>query len=162
MWINPVEIKSETSSRKYTVSELVIMGIPTGTYGCSCPGWKAYGKCKHLTAMHLRSAREPTIPAPKGLGKSDNSTFQDEAYDHYDPYLSRPGSSSEWLQLAGQLRGGRVKVNLSDDQWDEIFLLVDTRLMTTGNMRFLDEWVRGEGDADADMIIGWLSTLPVR
>jgi hypothetical protein len=48
-----MEIKSETSTRKYIVSQR----IETGEWECGCPGWKSYHgrfvdyKCKHLKAM---------------------------------------------------------------------------------------------------------------
>jgi hypothetical protein len=43
-WTNRVEIKSETSSRLYTVAQ----NKKTGQWGCSCPGWKRHRHCKHL------------------------------------------------------------------------------------------------------------------
>jgi hypothetical protein len=105
-WANQTEIKSASSSRLYIVSELVTDGMPTGTWGCSCPGWKSYGRCKHLATMGLRSAREQTRPAPKGLGSGNNHAFSDDAYSHYD-IRSGFGSPDEWIAMAEQHAYGR-------------------------------------------------------
>jgi hypothetical protein len=164
MWINPVTIKSETSSREYTVSELEINGYPTKTYGCSCPGWKAYGHCKHLDSMGLPSSRDRTMPALKGYGKSDNSTFQDSAYSHYDPYKEGTGTSSEWRKLAERVKGGNVRVAPSNTEWAEIFRLVDERNLSENDIEYLDGWLM-DGDKFKNLpgvIIAWLHALPMR
>lgn len=46
-WTDRLQIRSETSSRLYVVAR----NKRTGSYGCSCPGWKSHRTCKHLTAM---------------------------------------------------------------------------------------------------------------
>jgi hypothetical protein len=46
-WVNRMEIRSETSSRIYIVAQRK----SDGSWGCSCPGWKAHRHCKHLRAM---------------------------------------------------------------------------------------------------------------
>jgi hypothetical protein len=46
-WTNRIEIKSETSSRLYTVAT----NKATGVIGCSCPGWRTRRHCKHLAVM---------------------------------------------------------------------------------------------------------------
>lgn len=46
-WTNRFEIRSETSSRLYTVA----MNKANGTWGCSCMGWIRYRHCKHLRRM---------------------------------------------------------------------------------------------------------------
>jgi hypothetical protein len=106
-WINQTEIKSASSSRIYIVSEKVSNGMPTGTWGCSCPGWKSHGKCKHLAAMGLRSAREPhaSIAAyPRAPAK--RNSFSDSAYNHYDT-SNGFGSAYEWIRQAEQHAYGR-------------------------------------------------------
>lgn len=46
-WMNRFEIRSETSSRVYTVAQRK----SDRSWGCSCPGWKSRRNCKHLTSM---------------------------------------------------------------------------------------------------------------
>jgi hypothetical protein len=46
-WRNRFEIRSESSTRLYTVAQRK----SDGTWGCSCPGWKTRRTCKHLSAM---------------------------------------------------------------------------------------------------------------
>lgn len=157
MWINPVEIKSSSSSRKYTVSELSVDGVPTGTYGCSCPGWKSYGKCKHLAEMGLPSARDYNRPAPKGEGTSDNS-----AYSHYDPAREGYGSSSQWRGLVDSLKG-EEKMVATDTQWDEIFRLVEERSLTPRDIKILDNWITENSTSYTPTgIIDWLNRMPLR
>ena len=162
MWINQTEVKSESSGRIYIVSELVVDGMPTGTWGCSCPGWKSRGNCKHLRSMGLRSAREESTPAPRGHGHSDNGAFSDAAYAHYDPTVSGFGNSAQWRELAEAMRGGKVKVITSDEQWAEIFRLVDQRELDESQMAYLMEWTEGEWTKPAGEIIRWLQGLPER
>ena len=106
-WANQIEIKSETSSRIYVVAQKMEAGRPTGTWGCSCPGWKAYRNCKHLKTMGLRSCSDRIQPAAKGLGAGDNRSFTDAAYKHYDVRTAGFGSSGEWFRLAEEMAGGR-------------------------------------------------------
>ena len=47
-WENRFQVRSETSSRLYTVAR----NKSNGTWGCSCMGWIRYRHCKHLTAMN--------------------------------------------------------------------------------------------------------------
>lgn len=106
-WGTRTEIKSGSSSRVYVVAEKLDGGRSTGTYGCSCPGWKGYGNCKHLKSMGLRSCRQPITPAAKGLGTGDNTSFTDAAYKHYDVRAEGFGSSGEWFRIAEALAAGR-------------------------------------------------------
>ncbi|RYF09850.1 MAG: hypothetical protein EOO77_22835 [Oxalobacteraceae bacterium] len=46
-WQNRFEIRSESSSRMYTVAQRKT----DRTWGCSCMGWKRHRTCKHLTSM---------------------------------------------------------------------------------------------------------------
>ena len=46
-WKNRIEIRSESSSRLYTVAQ----NKANLTWGCSCPGWKRWRNCKHLETM---------------------------------------------------------------------------------------------------------------
>ena len=44
-WFNRFQIKSATSSRQYVIAQRRSDNV----WGCSCPGWINYRKCKHLT-----------------------------------------------------------------------------------------------------------------
>ena len=44
---NRFEIKSETSTRIYTISQVK----KDNTWACSCPGWIRFRKCKHLKSL---------------------------------------------------------------------------------------------------------------
>lgn len=46
-WTNRLQIRSETSSRLYTVAQRKA----SGEWGCSCPGWVRNRNCKHLKAV---------------------------------------------------------------------------------------------------------------
>lgn len=47
LWTNRLQIRSETSSRLYIVAQ----SISSGTFGCSCMGWKRHRNCKHLKVI---------------------------------------------------------------------------------------------------------------
>jgi hypothetical protein len=104
-WGTRIEIKSESSGRIYVVAEKLANGRPTGTWGCSCPGWLSRRACKHLTRMHLRSCEDPITPRPRGQGKYGGA-FTDAAYKHYDT-RNGYGSAEEWARLAEDLAAGR-------------------------------------------------------
>ena len=44
-WFNRFQIKSSSSSRLYVIAQRRSDNV----WGCSCPGWINYRKCKHLT-----------------------------------------------------------------------------------------------------------------
>lgn len=54
-WVNRFEIRSETSNRKYTVSQ----NRSKRHWGCSCPGWRSRRECKHLRALALPEHERP-------------------------------------------------------------------------------------------------------
>jgi hypothetical protein len=54
-WENRFEIKSASSNRIYIVSQ----NIKKRHWGCSCPGWKRYRKCKHLESLGLPANEKP-------------------------------------------------------------------------------------------------------
>jgi hypothetical protein len=110
-WTNRTEIKSASSSRIYIVSEKVSNGVPTGTWGCSCPGWKSKGACKHLSTMGLTSCRTPSAISQWQLKKPARhgpNSFSDSAYRHYD-IRDGFGSAEEWIRLAEQRASGRSR-----------------------------------------------------
>ena len=56
-WKNRFEIHSESSNRVYIVSQNIVKGY----MGCSCPGWRRYRNCKHLTALGLPGYENPVV-----------------------------------------------------------------------------------------------------
>lgn len=56
-WMNRFTVQSTSSNREYVVSQR----RSDGTWGCSCPGWRHYRHCKHLTDILGRLAAIPTL-----------------------------------------------------------------------------------------------------
>ncbi|WP_276484769.1 hypothetical protein [Paraflavitalea pollutisoli] len=54
-WQYRFYVESETSNRLYIISQ----NIKHRHWGCSCPGWKRYRKCKHLQALGLPGNEQP-------------------------------------------------------------------------------------------------------
>jgi hypothetical protein len=54
-WQLRFQVQSETSDNLYTISQHKIKKH----WGCSCPGWKRYRKCKHLAAVGLPANEIP-------------------------------------------------------------------------------------------------------
>ena len=54
-WINRFEIRSETSSRVYVVSQ----NKAGRFWGCSCPGWRTRRRCKHLSEIGVPNNQVP-------------------------------------------------------------------------------------------------------
>jgi hypothetical protein len=54
-WVNRFHIKSQTSNRKYVVSQ----NRNKRHWGCSCPAWRTRRYCKHLTALSLPAFERP-------------------------------------------------------------------------------------------------------
>lgn len=48
-WTNRFSIKSESSTRLYTIAQ----HKTKKHWGCSCPGWRTRRYCKHLRALEL-------------------------------------------------------------------------------------------------------------
>lgn len=55
LWQFRFQVQSESSNRLYTVSQHKKLRH----WGCSCPGWKAHRKCKHLEALGLPFHQKP-------------------------------------------------------------------------------------------------------
>lgn len=51
-WHNRFRVKSSTSSSLYVIAQRE----SDDTWGCSCPGWRHYRRCKHLTDVLQRLA----------------------------------------------------------------------------------------------------------
>ena len=56
-WTNRFKIKSESSSRLYTIAQRK----SDGSWGCDCMGWKRFRHCKHLDRL---------TPSLKTLGRT--------------------------------------------------------------------------------------------
>lgn len=54
-WQLRFEIKSESSNRLYTIAQ----NKKRKHWGCSCPGYKRFRKCKHLQAIGLPTNEVP-------------------------------------------------------------------------------------------------------
>lgn len=54
-WQNRFEIKSESSRRIYIIAQ----NKNKKHFGCSCPGYKRYRKCKHLESIGLPTNEQP-------------------------------------------------------------------------------------------------------
>lgn len=54
-WVNRFEIRSETSDRVYVVAQ----HRTKRHWGCECPGWRRWRKCRHLAAMSLPAHERP-------------------------------------------------------------------------------------------------------
>lgn len=57
-WQFRFQIKSESSDSLYTVAQ----HKTKKHWGCDCPGWRRYRKCKHLTAMGIPCNETPYEP----------------------------------------------------------------------------------------------------
>jgi hypothetical protein len=57
-WQFRFEIRSESSNRVYTIAQ----NKKKKHWGCSCPGYKRYRKCKHLQSMGIPTHETPYEP----------------------------------------------------------------------------------------------------
>ena len=58
VWENRFQVKSESSNRLYTIAQ----NKQKRHWACSCRGWVAHRKCKHLTALGLPCFEKPFEP----------------------------------------------------------------------------------------------------
>ena len=141
-WINRTEIKSETSSRVYVVSQ----HATKRHWGCSCPGWKAHRRCKHLTRLGLPGGEQPfEVQKDHAMKKG----FLD-GYKKYDASAGH-GSAAEWQQVFAARLGlaeARAALGLgADADWDAVrraFHLAATESMA----RLVGEYERAAGAFD--------------
>lgn len=54
-WENRFNVRSESSNRLYVIAQ----NKGKRYWGCSCPGWKAHRRCKHLTAIGVPNQCAP-------------------------------------------------------------------------------------------------------
>jgi hypothetical protein len=114
-WINRLEIKSATSNRVYVVSQHATKRY----WGCSCPGWRAQRRCKHLERLGLPGSEEP-------FEIEKNHAKKKGFLDGYKTYDASPGHghSVEWQKAFTERMGldeARRALGLSPDAgWDEV------------------------------------------
>src|SRR4051794_36301221 len=95
-WINSIEIRSETSDRLYVVSQ----HATKRHWGCSCPGWRAHRKCKHLERLGLPGGEKPfEIEKDHAMKKR----FLD-GYRTYDDSAGH-GGTAEWQKALAAKMG---------------------------------------------------------
>lgn len=114
-WANHFTVKSESSSRLYTIARRV-SGKDADTWACECPGFKAHKRldpqtgrvtCKHLLAAVLPGPYPAETPAKSASVADTRRAFSDAAYDHYDPAVEGFGNPDDWFQRAEQAARGR-------------------------------------------------------
>ena len=95
-WINQIEIRSETSERLYVVSQHATKRY----WGCSCPGWRAHRKCKHLERLGLPCGEQP-FEIEKDHAKKKGFL---KGYKTYDASAGH-GDTTEWRQAFSERMG---------------------------------------------------------
>jgi len=85
IWINKIEIGSETSDRIYTVSQHRVKRH----WACSCPGYRTHRKCKHLESLGL-PGKEVAFEMPKKGFMDGYRTSSD----------GRRGNPEDWRRAA--------------------------------------------------------------
>jgi hypothetical protein len=136
VWINRIEIKSETSNRLYIVSQHARKRY----WGCSCPGWRAHRKCKHLEQLGLPCGE---VPFEIEKDHAMKNGFL-EGYKTYDANAGH-GAAAQWQKLFVDKMGldeARQALGLAADAgWEAICQAL--RLAATESM------TRLVGDYDA-------------
>jgi hypothetical protein len=114
-WVNRTEIKSETSGRVYVVSQHATKRY----WACSCPGWRAHRRCKHLERLGLPAGKQPF---EVGKGHERKKGFLD-GYRTYDTSGGH-GSPADWQREFGKRLGldeARQALGLAENAgWDEV------------------------------------------
>jgi len=114
-WINRMEIRSETSDRIYVVSQHTTKRF----WGCSCPGWRAHRKCKHLERLGLPGGEKP-FEVEKDHTKKKGFL---EGYKTYDASAGH-GGTAEWQKAFTERMGleeARQALGLAPDAgWEAI------------------------------------------
>ncbi len=90
-WDNRIEVKSETSSRLYIVSQ----HVAHRHWGCSCPAYRTRRNCKHLASLGLPGNEKPhEIETKANKPEPKLNTFL-SGYREYDEGEGR-GNPQEW------------------------------------------------------------------
>lgn len=104
-WVNRIAIKSESSSRLYTISQRAPGGLAEPWY-CSCPIFCTRRQirdgrvsCKHLRAQRKEGPKNESATAAP-VRPAARSSFTDADYQHYDPSREGYGSPEEWYRQA--------------------------------------------------------------
>jgi hypothetical protein len=115
IWVNRIEIKSETSNRVYVVAQ----HAEKRYWGCSCPGWRRHRRCKHLERLGLPSSEEPF---EVGEDHAMKKGFL-EGYKTYDDSAGH-GNTAEWQKAFSAKMGldeARRELGLpADAGWEAI------------------------------------------
>lgn len=126
-WINRIEIRSESSDRIYVVSQ----HATKRHWGCSCPGWRAHRKCKHLQRLGLPCGEKP-FEVEKDHARKKGFL---EGYRTYDA-TGGHGDTGQWQQAFSKRMGldeARHALGLPGDAgWEAICQAL--RLATTESM----------------------------
>jgi hypothetical protein len=114
-WINRVEIRSESSDRIYVVSQHATKRY----WGCSCPGWRAHRRCKHLERLGLPCGEVPyEVEEDHAMKKGFLDGYR--TYDASDGH----GDAAEWQRLFVERMGldeARRALDLpADAGWEAI------------------------------------------
>lgn len=90
-WQFRFEVKSASSNRVYIISQNKTKRF----WACSCPGWKAYKKCKHLSALGLPNDQRPYEVQLRDADGTAKRSFL-EGYKRYDTTAEGYGESGCW------------------------------------------------------------------
>jgi hypothetical protein len=114
-WVNRTEIRSETSDRVYVVSQHATRRY----WACSCPGWRAHRRCKHLEQLGLPAGEQP-FEISKDHAKK--KAFLD-GYQKYDASAGH-GTPADWQREFAKRLGldeARQALGLPEGAgWDEV------------------------------------------
>jgi hypothetical protein len=107
-WQNRFTINSETSNRLYTIAQ----HKNKKHWGCSCPGWKRYRYCKHLTALGI-----PGNEQPFEVNLIKNQTMAKRFLDGYKTYDTSKGfgNTKQWQKaFFGRMSKEQAEMILQD------------------------------------------------
>ncbi|HZY83671.1 MAG TPA: hypothetical protein VFE78_02465 [Gemmataceae bacterium] len=114
-WVNRTEIRSESSDRVYVVSQHAMKRY----LACSCPGWRAHRRCKHLAQLGLPAGEQP-FEVEEGRAKKKGFLGGYRTYDTSGGHGSPADWQKEFTSRLG-LDEARQALGLPEDAgWDEV------------------------------------------